>query len=413
MFNDFMKFPDLFQETYFALKSNKSRSALTILGIVIGIGSVIAMISIGQGAAKNIQSNIESLGSNLLVVMPGFSRGVGQIVRGGMGSATTLTMDDANVIKTQITYVKEIAPTVSARKQIKTTTGTNTNTSIYGVTESYAVVKNIEIELGSFINNMQVNKNSKVAVIGPTTRDDLFGNNSDPVGKKIRIENLEFTIIGMTKSKGGTGMGSSDDLIYIPISTAQRYLTGSSSVNNINIQVLDEKMMTITQEQITNLLLIRHNIADSTQADFSIMNQADILSTMTQVTDTLTLLLGAIAGISLIVGGIGIMNMMLTTVTERTREIGLRKSLGAKSKDINNQFLSESVALTFIGGIIGIIVGWLTSILITKFSGTTTQVTGFSIGLAFCVSAAIGIIFGYYPARRAAKLNPIEALRYE
>jgi len=408
-----MLFSDLLQETYFALSANKSRSVLTILGIVIGIGSVIAMISIGQGAARNIEENIQSLGSNLLVVMPGSQRGVGSMVRGGMGSATTLTMADVEAIKEQIEYIEEIAPSVSSRKQVKTTQGTNTNTSIYGVTESYAAVKNIEIELGSFLNGIQVQKISKIAVLGPTTRDDLFGEGTDPTGQKIRIESLEFTIIGVTASKGGTGMGSSDDLIYIPISTAQRYLTGSDSVSNINIQIKDADSMTLAQEQITNLLLMRHNIADATQADFSIMNQADIMNTMTSVTDTLTLLLGAIAGISLLVGGIGIMNMMLTTVTERTREIGLRKSLGAKARDINSQFLGESVALTFIGGIIGIIFGWLVSLLITKFSGTTTSVTGFSVILAFSVSAAIGIIFGYYPARRAAKLNPIEALRYE
>lgn len=408
-----MQFSDLFQETYFALSANKSRSILTILGIVIGIGSVIAMISIGQGAAANIESNIQSLGSNLLVVMPGSQRGVGQMVRGGMGSATTLTLEDSEVITEQIEYAEEVAPTVSSRKQVKTTQGTNTNTSIYGINEAYARVKNIEMELGSFLNNIQVQKISKIAVLGPTTRDELFGEGIDPTGQKVRIENLEFTIIGVTASKGGTGMGSSDDLIYIPISTAQRYLTGSDAVSNINVQITKADLMTASQEQITNLLLMRHNIADATQADFSIMNQADIMSAMTDVTDTLTLLLGAIAGISLLVGGIGIMNMMLTTVTERTREIGLRKSLGAKAKDISSQFLGESVALTFIGGIIGIILGWLSSLLITKFSGTTTSVTGFSIILSFGVSAAIGIVFGYYPARRAAKLNPIDALRYE
>ncbi len=408
-----MLFSDLLQETYFALSANKSRSVLTTLGIVIGIGSVIAMISIGQGAASDIVANIESLGSNLLVVMPGSRQGAGQMVRGGIGSATTLTLGDSKAIAEQIEYTEEVAPTVSSRKQVKTTKGTNTNTSIYGVTESYARIKSIGVEIGSNINDIQVTKTSKVAVLGPVTRDDLFGEGIDPVGQKIRIENLEFTVIGITAAKGGTGFSSSDDLIYIPISTAQRYLTGSDSVSNINIQVKEEKLMAVAQEQITNLLLARHKIADPLSADFSIMNQADTISAMTSVTNTMTLLLGAIAGISLLVGGIGIMNMMLTTVTERTREIGLRKSLGAKAKDISSQFLGESIALTFIGGTIGIIFGWLASFLITKFGGTTTSVTGFSIMLAFGVSAAIGIIFGYYPARRAAKLNPIDALRYE
>ncbi|MDD5290766.1 MAG: ABC transporter permease [Patescibacteria group bacterium] len=408
-----MLISDLFQETYFALSANKPRSFLTVLGIVIGIGSVIAMISIGQGAALNIQTNIESLGSNLLVVMPGSQRNVGSVVKGGMGSASTLTLEDAEAIEEQIDDVEKIAPSVSSRKQVKTTKGTNTNTSIYGVTEAYADVKNVEIGSGNFINTTQVDKVSRVAVLGPTTRDDLFGENSDPVGGKIRIEGLEFTIIGVTASKGGSAMGSSDDLIYIPLSTAQRYITGSKSVNTVNIQIAEEDAMATAQEQITSLLLTRHKIADAAQADFSIMNQADILNTMSSVTGTLTLLLGAIAGISLLVGGIGIMNMMLTTVTERTREIGLRKSLGAKSRDISLQFLGESAALTFIGGIFGIILGWVASLLITKFSGTTTTVTLNSVLLAVGVSAAIGIIFGYYPARRAAKLNPIDALRYE
>ncbi len=404
---------DLIEETYFSLSANRSRSILTILGIVIGIGSVIAMISIGQGAAKNIETNIQSLGSNLLVVMPGSQRGVGSVVRGGMGSATTLTLEDSNSIADQIQFVESVAPTVSSRKQIKTKVGTNTNTSIYGVNETYGVIKNIELESGSFVSNLQIDKVSKVAVLGPTTRDDLFGEGFDAVGQKIKIDSLEFTVIGVTLSKGGSSMGSSDDIVYVPIATAQRYFTGNNAVSNINVQVSEADLMTSVQEEVTSLILQRHNISDPLQADFSIMNQAEVMDAMTSVTDTLTLLLGAIAGISLLVGGIGIMNMMLTTVTERTREIGLRKSLGAKSADISNQFLGESVALTFIGGIIGILLGWLASLAITKFSGTTTEVSSYSVILAFSVSAAIGIIFGYYPSRRAAKLNPIEALRYE
>jgi len=408
-----MLFSDLFQETYFSLSANKSRSLLTILGIMIGIGSVITMIAVGQGSTQDIEKNIQSLGSNLLVVMPGSQRGVGSMVRGGMGSATTLTLEDAEAIEKKIESIEMIAPSVSARKQIKTIKGTNTNTNIYGVTEDYMSVKNIELEIGNFLNTTQVSKNSKVAIIGPTTRDDLFGSVVDVVGQKIRIDNLEFTVIGVSASKGGSAMGSSDDLIYIPISTVQRYITGSESVNNINVQIKDADLMSLAQQEINNLLLVRHDIIDTTQADFSIMNQADIMDTMTDVSSTMTLLLGSIAGISLLVGGIGIMNMMLTTVTERTREIGLRKSLGAKSRDISTQFLAESIVLTFLGGTVGIILGWIASILIAKLGGTTTVITPFSVILAFGVSALIGIVFGYYPAKRASLLNPIEALRYE
>ncbi len=403
---------DLIEETFFGILANKARSGLTVLGIVIGIGSVVAMVSIGQGATSDISENIQSLGSNLLVVMPGSQGGVGSQVRGGIGSASTLVLEDAEAIAEQIDYVEAVAPEVSTRKQV-VVKSENTNTSIYGVNVSYAEVKNVELETGSFISDQSVKKNSKVAVLGPDTRDDLFGEGVNPVGEKIKIETMQFTVIGVTKSKGGTGMGSSDDLIYIPISTAQRYLTGSDAISTINIEVEEADLMSYVEEQITNLLLIRHNIASSLNADFTIMNQADILAAMSDVSGTLTLLLGAIAGISLIVGGIGIMNMMLTTVTERTREIGLRKSLGGKNRDITFQFLAESVTLTFVGGLIGIILGWIASILVTKFSGTTTVVTAWSIFLAFGISAAIGIIFGYYPARRAASLNPIEALRYE
>jgi putative ABC transport system permease protein len=399
------------EETFFSMSSNKSRAALTILGIVIGIGSVIAMISVGQGASAGITQRIESLGTNLLVVMPGQTRSSG-VVRGGMGSATTLTMEDSEAIIQEISDITAVAPTVSSRKQV-TTKGQNTNTSIYGIDTEYFGVKSIQVELGAIITEQHLKSKSKVAVIGPTTRDDLFGEDVDPTGQKIRINNQEFTVIGVTVAKGGTGMGSSDDLIYIPLTTAQQYITGNTKVSNINVQVSDADMMTFVQEQITALLLERHNISDSTKADFSIMNQADMLDTMSSVGDTMTLLLGAIAGISLLVGGIGIMNMMLTTVTERTREIGLRKSLGASKSDISTQFLAESVVLTFIGGVVGIIIGWVAAWLITKLSSTTTVVTSWSIFLAIGISALIGIVFGYYPAHRAAKLDPIDALRYQ
>lgn len=400
---------DIFEETIFSLSSNKSRSALTILGIVIGIASVIAMISVGQGSAQSITDRVESLGTNLLTIMPGSQRRT--MVSGGMGSATTLSLDDNEAIK-NISGVKAVAPTVSGRKQV-TVKGNNTNTSINGIDGYYFSVKMIELELGNEFTAVQLKSKNKVAIIGPTTRDNLFGENVDPVGQKIRIANQEFTVIGMTKTKGGTGFGSADDLIYIPLGTAQQYITGNSNLSNINVQVESADLMEIVDQEITAVLLERHNITDSTKADFSIMNQADMLSTMAEVTNTMTMLLAAIAGISLIVGGIGIMNMMLTTVTERTREIGLRKSLGANNEDITVQFLTESVALTFIGGIIGIAVGWLAAWVMQYFFSVTTAVRLWSILMSFGVAALIGIVFGYYPARRAAKLDPIDALRYQ
>ncbi len=392
--------------------ANKSRSALTILGIVIGIGSVIAMISVGQGATSDITGRKESLGTNLIVVMPGSQRQSGNIVRGGMGSSQNLTMEDADAIRSGITDVDAVAPTVSSRKQVMAK-GKNTNTSIYGINTNYFGIKSVVVEIGSGFTEQQIKSRAKVAVIGPTANIDLFGDSVNSIGQKIRIGTQEFSIIGITQAKGGTGFGSSDDLIYIPITTAQQYITGNQSVSNINIQASSEELMSVVQQEVQALLLQRHNIVDPASADFSIMNQADMLSAMSSVAGTLTLLLGSIAGISLIVGGIGIMNMMLTTVTERTREIGLRKSLGATRGDISAQFLAESVALTFIGGVIGIAIGWLVSLLISKFGGLTTSVTSSSVALSFGISALVGIVFGYYPAQRAAKLDPIEALRYQ
>jgi putative ABC transport system permease protein len=408
-----MKMSDLFEETYSAILSNKARSGLTILGIIIGIGSVIAMISIGQGAQGSIESNIQALGSNLVMITPGAQRSQGFQASAGRGSAQSLTISDVEAIQGTIILVNNIAPENTGSYQI-TAKGTNTRTRVVGVTAAYPVVRNIEISDGSFISDQNTKSMSKVAVLGPTTRDDLFGvDATDVVGQTIRIKGIEFKIIGITKSKGGTGLGSQDDVIYVPLTTAQKFLSGNDYLTTISVQAVDQNSMTEMQNDITSLLLERHHISDPTLADFSIMNQADIAASASSITNTLSILLGSIAGISLIVGGIGIMNMMLTTVTERTREIGLRKSIGAKRKDITFQFLSEAVMLTFLGGIFGVILGWVLSLGVSKFGGITTKISLFSVLLAFGTSALIGILFGYYPAKKAAKLNPIEALRYE
>lgn len=403
---------DIIQETNSALSANKARSSLTILGIVIGIASVIAMVSIGQGAQSQIESNIQSIGSNLIMVMPGVQRGPGTFVSAGRGSARSLKLTDADAISTDVRGVKAVAPEVTSRYQV-TARGTNTNTQIVGTTPAYPGVRNVEVERGVFITNQNVSSASKVAVIGPTVRDDLFGEGADPLGQSVKINKIEFKIIGVTKSKGGSGFNNPDDFIFIPLTTAQRFLSGDEYVTTISVAAESAAVTTQVQEEVTSLLVQRHNIADPTLADFSTLNQADIIATASSVTQTFTLLLAAIAGISLVVGGIGIMNMMLTTVTERTKEIGLRKAIGAKRSDISAQFLAEAVALTFLGGVIGVILGWLAASAISRFGGLTTTVSMKSVLMAFGVSAAIGIVFGYYPAQRASKLNPIDALRYE
>lgn len=401
---------DILKETLWSLRGNKVRSGLTILGIVIGIASVITMIAIGQGAQSSIEENIQSIGSNLIIVYPGAQRGGG--LSGGRGSAQTLTLEDADTISKEVPSVKAVAPEVTRRYQI-TAKGNNTNTQVIGTTTEYPTVRNIRMDFGTFITMQHLRSSAKVAVLGPTARDDLFGANANPIGQTVRVNNTDFQVIGVAESKGGSGFNNPDDVIYVPLTSAQNFLSGDTYVTSIGVAAKDQGSMTAVQDGITALLRERHRIASSSQADFNLLNQTDIVATASSVTGTFTILLSSIASISLLVGGIGIMNMMLTTVTERTREIGLRKAVGIRKRYIELQFLAEAIVLTLLGGIIGVVLGWGASLLISQFAGLSTEISLSSVLLAFGVSAAVGIVFGFYPARRASELRPIEALRYE
>lgn len=403
---------EVFVEGIIMLRLNKMRTGLAMLGIIIGIGSVIALMSIGQSSQKAVQARIQSLGSNLLTISPSFQRS--GMVRGA-SSVTTLTLKDAEAIATssEVVTIKNVSPEYSGRLQIITGEN-NTNVSVIGVEPVYTDVHNLSMVSGEFINAQQVNSMAKVAVLGPTVVEDLFGDSSyDAVGEVIRIGSQNFTIIGITEAKGSSGMESLDSRVYVPLTTAQKQLFGVNHLSSIAVEASSAELMDQAVNEIGYLLMARHKISDTSKVDFRIQNQEDILSTATEVSGTMTALLSGVAAISLLVGGIGIMNIMLVTVTERTREIGLRKALGAKKKTIITQFLTESVILTFVGGIVGIAAGILTAYIYARVNSSIFTVSPESVLLAFAVSVAIGILFGWYPARRAANLQPIEALRYE
>lgn len=407
-----MEYSEIISEAVGTLTVNKLRTSLATLGIVIGIGSVIALISLGQATQQSVQSQIQSLGSNLLTVNPGAQRT--GAVRGAAGGSTTLTNDDAQAIKTspQITTIQNVSPEFARRTQV-TTGASNTNTQIEGVTPAYLDVHKINIDSGNFISQLDVDGMRKVAVIGPQVVSDLFSGNSDPIGQTIRVNGQTLTVIGVTASKGGSGFLNQDDIILVPLSTAQKLLFGADYLSSIALEAKSEEVMVDAQNEVGYLLLNRHKFNDPSQADFSIFSQQDILNTASSATGTFTTLLSGIAAISLLVGGIGIMNIMLVTVTERTREIGLRKALGATKSVIVTQFLIEAIILTFAGGVIGMVVGILASFIISSLTQSPFVLSIQSMLLAIGVSAGIGILFGWYPARRAANLQPIEALRYE
>lgn len=394
-----------------ALAANKLRSVLTMLGVIIGVAAVVTMVSIGQGARQSVSQQVQVLGSNLLTVFPGSAGQFG--VRQGAGSLQTLTWEDADAIAGEVGEVEAVTAEFSRPAQAVHGTE-NTNTSVSGVTPSFEDVRNSRVTDGAFFSDADLTARSRVAVLGRTVVEHLFGDrNANPLGSSIKINRVAFTVIGVMEEKGATGFSDRDDIIYVPLTTAQRRLFGVQHVRVIYVKVRSAGEMDAAMEKVESVLRSRHRIGPGADNDFTIRNQADIVAAFQGVTRTMTLLLGGIAAVSLLVGGIGIMNIMLVSVTERTREIGIRKAVGATRRDILGQFLVESVVLSLTGGLIGVLLGIGGSGLISRLAGWTTLLSAASLVMAVSFAAAVGIFFGIYPAQRAAALDPIVALRYE
>lgn len=392
-----------------ALISNKLRSLLTMLGIIIGVAAVIALVSIGMGVRAQIESSISSLGSNLLLVYPGAPKTPG--VRPSPGTLQTLKEKDFEALK-KLDEVQAASPVVS-RSFLAVAKNKNWTTTTYGVNPDYAFIRDLKVEQGQFITDRHVQSRARVVVLGKTVAKELFGD-TNPVGEDMRINNDPFKIIGVLESKGTGGMGQDqDDILIVPYTTAQERMLAIDYLNSIVLTAKDGDNMNRVQEDISNLLRVRHKIKAEANDDFTIQNMAAVLETVSETTQTLTLFLGSVAAISLLVGGIGIMNIMLVSVTERTREIGIRKALGATYRTIITQFLIESIVISVIGGIMGIMLGIGASYAISQWSELKTVLSITPMIGSFAFSVAIGLIFGLYPARKAAKLNPIDALHYE
>jgi putative ABC transport system permease protein len=393
-----------------ALRRNKLRSSLTALGIIIGVFAVVAMVALGNGTRASIESQVAGLGQNMLMVFAGSRRSGG--VNSGLGSASAITLEDAQALRREIPDVVASSPEVTTTAQA-IANGRNWSTTIAGEAPEYLVIRDWSMASGSMFTDREVRSAAKVAVLGDKTAHELFGV-LDPVGQTVRIGNMPFVIIGVLATKGaGVGGQNQDDRVVIPYTTAMKRITGDKYLRSVYLQIGEAQRIPIAQDQITRLLRQRHRLLPGTSDDFNIFNQQEIADTVNTVTSTLTLLLGAIAGLSLVVGGIGIMNIMLVSVTERTREIGIRISVGAQPGDIRIQFLIEAITLSLLGGLVGVLLGVGTTQLIADLSSFKPIVTMGSIVLAFSVSFSIGVFFGFYPARRASLLDPIDALRYE
>lgn len=412
-----MNYSNLFKIAVRAIAANKTRSFLTALGIIIGIASVITMLAVGQGTKKSIQANIAEMGSNMIMIGPGADRRGG--VRQDASSMETLKMNDYKSIKDECTYIKAISPVVNKSGQF-IYGNENAPSTIYGVNQDYMEIRQISVADGDLFTDADIKASAKVCILGQTVVDNLFPNGGDPIGKTVRFNSIPFRVIGVLKKKGYNSMGmDQDDLVLAPYTSVMKRILAQTYLGGIQCSAITEGVTEKATDQITTILRRNHKLRDATETtiadedDFNIRSQEELSSMMTSTTDMLTILLGCVAGISLVVGGIGIMNIMYVSVTERTREIGLRMSVGARGIDILNQVLIEAIMLSVTGGIIGVMLGIGASYLIKSAAHWPIVIEGWTILMSFAVCTLTGVFFGWYPAKKAAQLDPIEALRYE
>ena len=413
-----MNYSNLFKIALRAIAANKLRSFLTALGIIIGVASVITMLAIGQGSKKSIQANIAEMGSNMIMISPGADRGPGG-VRQDASSMETLKLTDYESLKDECHFIQGISPTVNSSGQW-IYGNNNTPSSIYGVNQDYLTIRQLSVDEGEMFTDADIKASAKVCILGQTVVDNLFPDGSDPVGKVVRFNSIPFRVIGVLKKKGYNSMGmDQDDLVLAPYTTVMKRILAQTYLGGITCSAITEDLTQKAIDEITTVLRRNHKLKEATDTqaadddDFNIRSQEELASMMNSTTDMMTILLGCVAGISLIVGGIGIMNIMYVSVTERTREIGLRMSVGARGVDILNQFLIEAILLSVTGGVIGVLLGVSLSVGLQQFLHVATQIEPWSIIMSFAVCTFTGVFFGWYPAKKAARLDPIEAIRYE